>query len=98
MKNLEIRSIEHKGVKVTMRIDYDKGEATLVEYKGNHYGAKNWLFAHRGLGYMNGWLTVLEAMAVAVKECKKELEFSLAQSSQFKENEFKKVEKLIMEV
>jgi hypothetical protein len=34
---------------------------------------------------MNGWLNILEAMQVAVKECKKELEFSLAESSRIKE-------------
>lgn len=87
MKNLEIKTIEHKGIKVTMKIDYDIGEASLVEMNGSGYGQKSWVFAKRGLGYMNGWLNVLEAMQVAVKECKKELEFSLAQSSEFRESQ-----------
>lgn len=89
MKNLEIKTIEHKGVTVIMKIDYISGEASLVEYQTNSipsvYQPKSWCFKNRGLEYMNGWLTVLEAMTVAVKECKKELEFSLAQSSAFKE-------------
>lgn len=83
MKNLEIRTIEYKGVKVSIKIDYDTGEAALVEL--GTYEDKKWVFSHRGLGYMDGWLNVLEAMTVAVKECKKELEFSLAQSSAFKD-------------
>lgn len=87
MKNLEIKTIEHKGIKVTMKIDYNAGEASLVQlsYDGKTYFAKQWVFANRGLEYMNGWLVILEAMTVAVKECKKELEVSLAQASAIKE-------------
>jgi len=48
MRNLEIRTIEHKGVKVTIRIDYDKGTASLMErsLRGD-WVAKNWLFQDR---------------------------------------------------
>lgn len=86
MKNLEIRTIEHKGIKVSIKIDYDKGEASLVDPLDNYKG-KQWLFSQRGLEYMNGWLNIMEAMQVAVKECKKELEHSLAQSCALKDEQ-----------
>ena len=84
MKNLEIRTIEHKEVKVTIRIDYDKGTASLMEYVDNSWKRKKWLFADRGLEYMNGWQNVLEAMQEAVKLCKIELEEDLARKTAFK--------------
>ena len=84
-KNLEIRTIEHKGVKVTIRINYDKGTASLMESVDGAWKPKKWLFAERGLEYMNGWQNVLEAMQVAVTECKKELEKDLAEKTAFNE-------------
>lgn len=89
MKNLEIRTIEHKGVKVTIRIDYDKGTASLMErsLRGD-WVAKNWLFQDRGLEYMNGWQDILGAMQEAVKQCKIALEEDLAMKIVFRE-EFK---------
>ena len=85
-KNLEIKTIEHKGITVSIKIDYDTGKATLVEADmDGKYKRKQWIFAERGLEYMSSWENILEAMQVAVKECKKELEFSLAQSSRIKE-------------
>lgn len=91
IKNLEVRTVEHKGIKVTIKIDYDNGKASLVEfdrggYKGGNWKDKSFVFAGRGLEYMNSWLDILDAMKHAVSECKKELEFSLAQSSKFKTN------------
>lgn len=85
MKNLEIRTLEHKGVKVTIRIDYDKGTASLMEYRNEGWKKKEWIFADRGLEYMNGWQNIIEAMQVAVAECKKELEKDLAEKTKFKE-------------
>ena len=88
MKNLEIKTIEHNEVKVTVKIDYDLGTVSLVErsHRGE-FVSKNWLFQDRGLEYMNGWLDILEAMTVAVKECKKELEADLGVKSAFKEEQ-----------
>lgn len=93
MKNLEIRTIEHKGVKVTIRIDYDKGTASLMEFRNESWKKKEWIFVDRGLEYMTGWQNVIEAMQVAVKECKKELEKDLAEKSKFKEELVNKVVK-----
>jgi hypothetical protein len=83
-KNLEIRTITHKGIAVSIKIDYDKGEVSLVDQKDNYKG-KQWLFTQRGLEYMNGWLDVLSAMTFAVEEGKKELEANLGEKSRFSE-------------
>lgn len=86
-KHLEVKTITHKGIDIIVEIDYDKGIASLVEasrnLQGKPYNPKNWVFSNRGLEYMNGWLNIIEAMKVAIQECKKDLEFSLAQSSKF---------------
>ena len=88
MKNLEIKTIEHKGIKVTVKIDYDLGKATLVERScSGEFNSKNWIFQNRELTYMNGWQDILEAMSVAVKYCKKELEANLAEKSAFTEEQ-----------
>jgi len=91
-KHLEVKTITHKGIDVIVQIDYDKGTATLVE-KGmmGVYEPKKWKFSSRGLEYMNGWLNIIEAMKVAIQECKKDLEFSLAQSSKFSEEDIKEL-------
>ncbi len=80
MKNLEIRTIEHKGVKVRIKIDYDKGSASILNANDE---VKLWAFGSRGLEYMQGWIEIVEAMMVAVKECKKELESDLERKSRF---------------
>lgn len=81
MKNLEIKTIVHKEVSVRIRIDYDAGTASLLDCENNK---KHWVFAERGLEYMQGWLNVVEAMSEAVKQCKKDLELNLAEKSRFK--------------
>lgn len=88
MKNLEIRTIEHKGIKVTYRINYDDGTAELVERIDGRWNVKQWVFKPRGLEYMNGWQDILEAMQEAVKQCKIALEEDLAMKIVFRE-EFK---------
>jgi hypothetical protein len=95
MKNLEIRTIEHKGIKVTYRINYDDGTAELVERIDGRWNVKQWVFKPRGLEYMNGWQDVLEAMKMAVAECKKELEKDLAEKTKFSKKFIKDVEKSI---
>lgn len=85
-KHLEIKTIEHKGVKVILKVDYDEATVSLVQYITNRgYEVKNWVFANRGLEYLNPWLNILEAMSVAVKEGKKELEAKLAEDSKFRD-------------
>ena len=98
MKNLEIRTITHKNIDVVIKIDYNQGTASLVElentFRETKSNAKNWVFSKRGLEYMDSWLNILEAMSVAVKECKKELEKDLSEKSKFTEDLIIKAEKL----
>lgn len=84
MKLQEIKTIEHKGISVAVKIDYVQGTATLVDTEKKYQG-KQWLFKDRGLEYMNGWLNILEAMQEAVKVCKADLEKDLAEKSRLKE-------------
>jgi hypothetical protein len=93
MKNLEIRTIEHKGIKVTIRINYDDGTAELVERIDGRWKVKQWVFKPRGLEYMIVWQDVLAAMQVAISLCKVELEKNLAEKSKFSEEFINKVEK-----
>lgn len=52
-KNLEIITYEYKGIKVTVKIDYDRGIISLVERAEQGYKPKKWVFADRGLEYLN---------------------------------------------
>lgn len=66
MKNFEIRTIEHEGVKVSVQIDYDLRTITLVEKNGDSWRAKQYLFKGRPLEYMKGWRNILDAMEHAI--------------------------------
>lgn len=94
MKNLEIKTIEHKGVKVRFRIDYDNGKVDLVDEMNN---AKKWNFSGRTLDYMTGWLNVIDAMRVAIEQCKKDLEADLAEKTKFHEEEIERLEDILAE-
>jgi hypothetical protein len=77
MTDLFIRRVyEHKGIKVAVDIDLVKREISLVEQpnKNSQWSKKKWIFAERGIEYMNGWLLILDAMKFAITEAKKELE------------------------
>lgn len=74
--NITIKTIETNGIKVTIKVDYDAGTVSLVERATSDIGytPKRYLFANRGVEYMQGWLNVLEAQAEAIKVAKKDLE------------------------
>ncbi len=67
------RAYTHKGVTVPVDIDLVRGVIALVEKDGTEFSAKRWIFADRGLEYMNGWIIILEAMQSAVTEASKVL-------------------------
>ena len=80
MKHLEIKTIETNGIKVMVKIDYDKGEISLVEKNPSDnkfhevkFESKRWIFANRTIDYMDSWVNIFEAMAEAVKVAKKQL-------------------------
>ena len=93
-KHIEIKTIEHKDISVVVKIDYDAGTATLCDLLhangDTQVQPKKWVFASRGLEYMNGWLNILEAMKFAVETCKKDLEWDLAEKSKFRDSEISK--------
>lgn len=83
-KGVEIYTFTHKKIDITVKIDYKLNEITLLE--NIYQGAKKYIFAHRGVEYMQGWLNVLEAMQEAIKDAKKRYEAELAEQSAFKDS------------
>ena len=75
IKHLEIKTYEYCGISVTVSIDYDRSVISLMERKTSPRGwdVKKWVFAERGLDFMNCWQTILDAMKYAVEESSKEL-------------------------
>lgn len=67
--------IEHNHVKVYVRIDYVNNIISLVEPYGNQgdFKQKNWIFADRGDGFMQGWRNILEAIKVAIDEAERRM-------------------------
>lgn len=90
----EIREYDYKGVKVCVHINYRNNIISLVELNllGERYEDKKWVFARRGVEYMDSWLYILDAMKYAVTEAKKEYESELARVSAFRIEEIVKIE------
>lgn len=80
-KRKEVYDFTHKEITVTVMIDYVDNEISLLDRNGD---SKKWLFSNRGVEFMNGWLTILEAMSLAVVDAKKKYEANLAAVSAFK--------------
>jgi hypothetical protein len=81
-KHIEIYEHIHKGISVLVKINYFTNEISLLENRTMQQ--KQWVFAKRGVEYMNGWITILEAMQEAIKHAKKKYEANLAEESKFK--------------
>lgn len=62
---LEVVRYEHKGVVVHVKIDYLNRNISLVN--DTDWTTKKWVFAQRGLEYMQGWKNILDAMRLAVE-------------------------------
>lgn len=73
IKHLEVKTYEYCDVRVTVKIDYNDSTISLVERELDNYVNKKWVFVGRGLEYMNGWQTILDAMKYAIEESSKEL-------------------------
>lgn len=95
MKNQEIITIEHKGITVAIKLDYDDGTCSLVEKDDNKWKTKQWVFPNRTLDYLDSWNNILEAMQVAVKQGKKLLENDLAEKTKLREDLVIKVMKQV---
>lgn len=69
-KHLEVETYVHLGIAVQVEIDYDNGKISLMQGRKQ---VKNWVFAQRGLEYMDGWRNILDAMKYAIGEAEKKL-------------------------
>ena len=72
--NLTIKTIEHKGITVSYKIDFDCKTVSLVERSGNDWKDKHWVFPDRTPDYLSSWLNIMEAMQEAVRQAKLELD------------------------
>ena len=78
----------HKDIHIWVKVDYLNNLISLVEpwrIEQGTFTKKDWIFAGRGVEYMQGWLNVLEAMGEAIKDAKKKYEANHAEESKFKE-------------
>lgn len=83
-KITEKYSYTHKDITVVLEIDYLANKISLIDGFGK---AKKYVFAERGVEYMNSWVNILEAMQEAIKNAKEKYEANLAEVSKFKEDE-----------
>ena len=78
-KVVDVYIYKHNDITVTVKIDYTKGKISLVD--GNREKHQEFIFANRGIEYMQGWLNILEAMQEAIKDARKRLEDELEERS-----------------
>lgn len=70
-----IRSVTHAGYQIFIKIDRERNKVSLVDRDNNGtYVPKKWLFADRGLEYMNGWRSILKAIDLAIVDAQADLE------------------------
>lgn len=61
---------EKSNIRVGVQINYMKKEISLVEHDGTN---KTYVFANRGLEYMQGWLDILSVMKEAISHARTRL-------------------------
>ena len=84
------------GIKVYIKIDYFNNRIDIVEpidIINGKFKKKEYCFIGRGVEFMNGWLNILEAMKMAIKDAKAKYEANLAEESKFTQEIIVKVEK-----
>lgn len=68
---LSIKKYEFSdGTVIRVKIDFEKNKVSLVDQQGAN---NKFLFAERGVEYMNGWVNILGAMQYAVRAARDEL-------------------------
>lgn len=68
--------IDHKNNKISLlELDYD----CVYHIRGDSR-YKKWVFAERGVEYMQGWLNILEVMQEAIKDAKTRYDIRRIQS------------------
>lgn len=83
-KGVEIYRFTHKEIGVNVKIDYKENKISILDHLGDANNFKRFVFADRGVQFMQGWLNILEAIQEAVKDAKKRYEAELAEQSKFK--------------
>ncbi len=71
-KKISIKDYEHNNIKITVKIDYMQKTISIME--NSTKGVKKWIFAERGLSYMQGWINILNAIENAIDEARTELQ------------------------
>ena len=64
-KQLEIITYTHKGVEVTVKIDYRRKNIGLLDTIQN---PKTWVFANQTAGGAKAWLDIMDAMKYATEK------------------------------
>lgn len=68
---LSIKKYEFSdGTVIRVKVDYEKNKVSLVDANGAN---NKFLFAERGLEYMNGWINILGAMQYAIRASRDDL-------------------------
>lgn len=68
---LSIKKYEFSdGTVIRVKVDYEKNKVSLVDQNGAN---TKFLFAERGVEYMNGWINILGAMQYAIRASRDEL-------------------------
>ena len=103
IKHIEIKTIEHNGINVTVKINYDKREISIIERNGygsinNAWKDKHYVFAGRGLEYMNGWKDILDSVKFAIDEASKELSLYIKEKDKENENEISEVFNIVSDM
>jgi hypothetical protein len=68
---LSIKKYEFSdGTVIRVKVDYENNKVSLVDKGGNN---TKFLFAERGVEFMNGWVNILGAMQYAIKASRDDL-------------------------
>lgn len=77
---------------ITVRVEINHSENKISLLNPNGYkNYKEYIFAERGVEYMQGWINILEVMQDAIKDAKSRYEKQHAEISKFEEKQVNKL-------
>ena len=79
-KLVDVLTYTKNGIDIDIKVDYRKREISLLDSLSNT--EKSFIFANRGIEYMNSWLNILDAMRGAIIFGKSELENYVSEQSE----------------
>jgi hypothetical protein len=71
IKHRAIKTYKLGNVRVRVAIDFENNKISLLEEDSEHI--KKWVFAERGIEYIQAWRDILEAMQYAIDRASGEL-------------------------